>query len=303
MEIQKVSIIGLGALGVMFGKRLMDNGADVKFIASEQRIERYRRDGVFSNGERCDFAYASTNETGETDDLIMFAVKYNDMKQAICDVKHRVGPHTILLSMLNGITSERDIAKVYGWDNVICAVAQGMDALKVKNKLRYTNMGLLSIGNCERGPISEKVHTVARFFKRTNLPYEVVDDMSKRMWGKWMVNVGVNQTIGVYGGTFLDIQREGAAREAMLGAMREVIALAKVADINVTEADLPYWLNILGKLDPTGKPSLRQDIEAKRKTEVEMFAGAVVELGEKYGVPTPVNRELYTRIKEMEAAF
>lgn len=303
MEIQKVSIIGMGALGVLFGQRLMDNGADLKFIASGERIERYRRDGVFSNGKRCDFQYASTADTRETDDLVMFAVKYNDLAQAIADVKNRVGPHTILLSMLNGITSERDIAQVYGWDNVICTVAQGMDALKVGNRLHYMNMGQLSIGSCEKGPMPEKVHKVARYFQRMNLPHEQVEDIPKRMWGKWMVNVGVNQVIGAYGGTFADIQREGKARETMIAAMHEVIELAKAVGINLAEADLAYWINILDNLDPAGKPSLRQDIEARRKTEVEMFAGAVAELGEKYGVSTPVNLELYVRIKEMEAAY
>lgn len=303
VDIQKVSIIGLGALGVLFGQRLMENGAELKIVANQQRIERYTRDGVFSNGKRCAFDYVSTTKTGDTDDLVMFAVKYHDLPQAIVDVRNRVGPNTILLSMLNGISSERDIANAYGWDNIVCAVAQGMDALKEQNRLRYMNIGQLAIGSCETGPVPETVRAVARYFNRMNVPHEVVQNMPKRMWGKWMTNVGVNQTIGAFGGTFSNIQREGELRETMVAAMREVIALSQADGVDLDEADLQYWLSILDTLDPTGKPSLRQDIEAKRKTEVELFAGTVQAMGERWGIRTPVNRDLFMRIKELEDQY
>ena len=56
-------------------------------------------------------------------------------------------------------------------------------------------------------------------------------------------------------------------------------------------------------MSPEGKPSMRQDIEAKRPTEVELFAGTVIELGKKYGIPTPVNQSLYEQIKALEAQY
>ena len=62
-------------------------------------------------------------------------------------------------------------------------------------------------------------------------------------------------------------------------------------------------LNVLDPLSPEGKPSMRQDMEAKRLSEVELFSGAVLERGRKYNVSTPVNEELYRRIKEIEAQY
>ena len=305
LEIQKASIIGFGALGVMFGDRLaqhMDR-ADFAFIADEKRVERYRRDGVFVNGVHREFAFTTPNESYGFDDLIMFAVKSGDLEEAIRMVEHRVGPNTILLSMLNGISSEEIIAKTYGWDRVICCVAQGMDAVKVGNRLQYANMGLLCIGVNEKGPAPEKVLRVAKFFERTALPHEVCQDMQKRMWGKWMVNVGVNQTLAVRGGTYADIQRPGQTRDAMMAAMREVMALAQKAGIGLEEADLAYWIEVLGRLDPAGKPSMLQDVQANRKTEVELFAGTLIRKGREYGVPTPINDALYRQILAIQASF
>jgi 2-dehydropantoate 2-reductase len=306
VEIKKVSIIGLGALGVMFGKRLIEGMSrdDLVFVADAQRVQRYRRDGVYANGERMGFSYACAEEKPSApDDLVMFATKCGGLDDAVEAAKNRVGKDTILLSMLNGITSERIIAKAYGWENVICCVAQGTDAVKVGNRLTFSNYGILAIGGCEKGLAPEKARRVARFFERTGFPFLLDENMPKRMWGKWMLNVGLNQTLAVYGGGYRAVQIPGQARTLMIAAFHEVIALAKAEGIELSEADVPYWLAILDALNPEGKPSMQQDVEAGRKTEVEMFAGAVIELGRQYKVSTPVNEELYARIKAIEAGF
>ncbi|MEH7277056.1 ketopantoate reductase family protein, partial [Neobacillus vireti] len=128
-------------------------------------------------------------------------------------------------------------------------------------------------------------------------------DMNKRLWGKFMLNVGVNQTVAVYKSNYGEIQRDGEARATMIAAMREVITLSEYEGINLTEADLNYWLSVLATLSPEGKPSMAQDLEARRYSEVALFAGAVLEMGEKYRVPTPVNKKLYDTIKAIESTY
>ena len=127
--------------------------------------------------------------------------------------------------------------------------------------------------------------------------------MKKRMWGKFMLNVGVNQTVAVYQSNYGVIQKEGPAREMMIAAMREVITLSEKEGVNLTEEDLAYWLDVLSKLSPIGKPSMAQDVDAKRKTEVDLFAGTVLQFGKKHGIETPVNKELYNRLKEIESKY
>jgi 2-dehydropantoate 2-reductase len=85
--------------------------------------------------------------------------------------------------------------------------------------------------------------------------------------------------------------------------MREVLPLAQAEGIDLTEDDICYWLSVVDPLSPTGKPSMRQDTEAKRKTEVALFAGTVIELSTRYGLPCPVNRMLYDKILEMESSY
>lgn len=305
MEIRTVSIIGLGALGILFGNHLSKRMASEKLriIADQDRIRRYEQEQIYCNSEPCRFYFSTPEEVGEPADLVIFAVKYNDLTSAIKAVRNQVGEHTIILSVLNGITSEAIIGRTYGMDKMVYCVAQGMDAVKVENKMTYENMGMLCIGELESGIFSPKVKMAADYFDKMEIPYEVDTHMYKRMWGKLMLNVGVNQTVAVYEGDYGDIQREGSARDTMISAMREVIVLSEKEGVTLTEEDLSYWLKVLDQLNPGGKPSLRQDLEAKRHCEVELFAGTILELGKKHGIPTPVNQVLYNKIKLIESQF
>jgi 2-dehydropantoate 2-reductase len=89
----------------------------------------------------------------------------------------------------------------------------------------------------------------------------------------------------------------------MESAMREVIRLSEKAQVNLTAEDIKRFNEILLDLNPQGKTSMLQDVEAGRKTEVEMFAGKVIALGRQYHVPTPVNQRLFDLIKEIEAKY
>lgn len=305
MEIKKVSIIGLGALGTMFGHHLANRipGEDLRIIADRDRITRYRHDGIYCNGKRCDFSYLAPEDPCAPADLLLIAVKYNGLREAVAASAKHVGEQTVILSLLNGISSEEIIGQTYGMDKLLYCVAQGMDALKTGNQLTYQSMGMLCFGGALPGEIPEKAERVGRFFDRTAFPYQIDPYMKKRMWGKFMLNVGINQTVAVFEGDYGQVQREGPEREMMIAAMREVITLSQKEDVNLTESDLNYWLEVIKPLNPRGKPSMRQDLEGKRCSEVELFSGTVLELSAKHHLPCPVNQFLYEKIRAAERLF
>lgn len=305
-EIKRVSLVGLGALGILFGKTIADSlpRGDFRVVADAGRIDRYRRDGVYYNDALCDFAYALSGEAPETpDDLILFGVKFGGLEAAIDAVRGRVGPDTLILSMLNGVSSEEIIGRAFGPEKVIPCVAQGMSAVREGSRLICKDLGQLAIGEVEPGIVTDRIRRVDAFLTRAGVPHTVYTNMMHHMWGKLMTNVGCNQTIAVYRGTYGTTQAPGEARDTQIAAMREVMAVAAPEGITLTEEDLTYWLGILDSLDPKGKPSMAQDVEAGRKTEVALFAGTVLRLGERHGVETPVNRRLYDALLAMEAGF
>ena len=304
-EIRTVTIAGLGALGTLFGNVLARNMPrdHLRILADPARIARYRRDGVYSNGELCDFQYVSIQDAVPPADLILIAVKYGQLADVLQMIRGHVRNHTLILSLLNGICSEEDIAAVYGREKVVDCVAYAMDAVKEGNRLTYGHTGKMCIGTHISGPPTEAVQRIACFFEQAHLPFEISEDMGRFMWGKFMLNVGVNQTVAVFGPNYASIQHEGADRDTMIAAMREVVMLSRYEGVNLTEADLKYWVDILFTLTPDGKPSMRQDVEAQRRSEVGLFAGTVLTLAKKHGLDTPVNQMLYKRIQEIEAAY
>lgn len=304
MRIDTVAIVGLGALGVMYGHHLskaLPDGA-LHAVADEKRIEEYRSSGITCNGEPCTFQYW-TPEAAQAADIVLVAVKQPGLQSAIQTMKHLVGEHTVILSLLNGIISERMLADSFGSDRLLLCTAQGMDALREGRSVSYANMGWLVFGDMVPGLPSDKAQSVAAFYEKTGVPYILADDMPHRLWSKFMLNCGVNQVLAVYGKSYADVQQPGRLRDLMLAAMHEVMELARKEGIVLSEEDVGGWMKLLATLNPAGKPSMQQDVEARRKSEVELFAGTVTRLGRKHGVPTPVNDDLYRRILEIESGY
>jgi len=304
--IQNISIIGLGALGVLYGDffaRALGRDA-VSFIADQKRIKKYQEQGVSCNGRKCDFQLIDEKEKGKPADLFIFAVKATALSDAIAASQNQIGPDTIILSILNGISSEEIIGNAFGQRHMLYCVAQGMDAVKLGNQLTYSHIGRLCIGIPQDEP--EKLpmlQDVIDLFDKTKLPYTKEADIKHRLFSKWMLNVGVNQVVMVTEGTYGTIQQEGGPREMMKAAMREVIALAEKEQVRLTEDDLNSYVALMDTLSPDGMPSMRQDGIAKRPSEVELFAGTVIRKAEKYGLEVPVNKELYAMIKKLEAKY
>ncbi|PKN34431.1 MAG: 2-dehydropantoate 2-reductase [Deltaproteobacteria bacterium HGW-Deltaproteobacteria-19] len=301
--IRKVSIIGAGALGAAYGALLFDMDRDcVSFVAAGERFERLRREGVIVNGRHYAIPVLAPEDTSLPADLVIVAVKNHHLDAAIGEMKNRVGRDTIILSLMNGIDSEERIGAVYGMDKVLYALTMGIDALREGNRVIYTTQGRIFFGEAKNPAVTERVARVQALFDRAGIAWETPPDMLRTLWWKFMANVGINQASAVLRAPYSAFQAPSEARDLMLSSMREVIAVAEKAGVSLTEEDIEAFDPILARLSPEGKTSMLQDVEARRKTEVEMFAGTMIALGEKYGVAVPVNRRLFEAIRDIEKA-
>lgn len=290
MEIKTIDIVGLGALGVMYADFFVKalGKENVRILADKERIDRYKNDRITFNGENCDFQYCDAAKESRPSELMLFAVKYGALETAMEENAHLIGENTILLSVLNGIRSEEDLGRRFGREKVVHCIAQKMAAMKEGNAAVCTNKGELAIGVLDGGR-EENLAAVKDFFDRTGFAYSCPSDMRHAMWGKLLCNVGVNQTVSLFEGTYRSVQQEGEAREMMKVAMRETVLVANAEGVDLSEKDVDEWISVIDGLNPDGEPSMRQDSKAGRKTEVVLFAGTICELGKKHGISTPVN--------------
>ncbi len=300
-KIQNVYIAGLGAIGGAFGTKIQENKPEsLRIICNQERIRRYIKQGVLVNDKAYKFRYLEPGEDSPAADLILIAVKHHQLSQAIEDIKRFVSRDTIILSLLNGISSEETIGEAFGAEHVLPSFVVGTDAVRENTKIRYTNIGKIVFGATIPIAHSEKVSAVGTFFDAVQIPYTVSDNILRDLWWKFMVNVGVNQASTVLRAPYGVFQKIGEAQELMVSAAREVIELSQKAGIYLEQEDLAEFIRIINSLSPEGKTSMLQDIEAGRKTEVEIFAGAVLALGRQYKIQTPVNEILYKIITIME---
>jgi len=302
-SINQVTIIGMGALGLLYGTHIAKHkGADaITYVMDRDRVVKYENSGFTVNGETMKFHMTAAEDAGLAD-LLIIAVKYTGLETALDEMKNCIGPDTIIISVLNGISSEEIIGKRYGKDHIIYTVAQGMDAMKFGNELQYTQMGELHIG-LVKGQNEEKLDRLTAFFDEIQLPYVKEKDILYRMWSKFMLNVGVNQTCMVYGTTYAGVLAKGEANRTMFAAMREVLAIANAEGIGLSEQDINQYMDIIRTLNPEGTPSMGQDRINRKLSEVDMFAGTVMELAKKHGIHVPTNEFLYDRVKEIEGSY
>lgn len=303
-EIKTVSIIGMGALGLLYADIIQTTLGPgvVQFVMDNNRYEKYRNQAFTINGNIKDFKLVSIEQVTQVPDLVIVAVKSTGLESCLPIVQKITGENTIVISVLNGISSEEVLAEKIGMEKIIHCVAQGMDAMKFGNALNYTKKGELHIG-LAKNEKQENLDAIKAFFDKAKNPYIVEDDIVRRMWCKFMLNVGVNQTCMAYSATYSMVLNQPELLAIYTGAMREVIAIAEAEKINITEDDLNFYVDITRTLDPNGTPSMGQDRIQKRKSEVDSFAGTVIKIAAKHGIPVPVNQALYERVKEIEKEY
>jgi 2-dehydropantoate 2-reductase len=304
-EILDVLIVGAGAVGsAVAGIIAARDPKAASVLADEERRRRYAADGFLLNGTRREFPLVTTAQAGAAD-LIIVAVKNHHLARAVNDMRNHVGPETLILSLMNGISSEDALAAAFGREKVPYAMILGIDAVREKNATTFSSLGKIHFGDAVNTPGSwtGRVSRIAAFFDRVGVHYVVPENMVKSLWNKFMINVGINQVSAVIGAPYRVFQTDPEAKAVMETAMAEVVSLSKAMGTGLDESDIAAWYKTLMGLGPEGKTSMLQDVEAGRKTEVEAFAGTVIELGRAAGVSVPVNTTLYHLIRAIERRY
>ncbi len=310
-EINSVLIAGAGAIGSMVAAQIFQARPEsLSILAGGERLARYRAKGFIINGSRLDFPLTDARERSAPD-LIIIACKAHHLKEVIADLAGHVAEQTLILSLLNGISSEDILAEAFGRWRVPYAMILKTDAGHSGNRTDWTNTGTIFFGDTENpsangratDACSERVRLISDFFDSVAIRYQVPAAMLNRLWYKFMINVGLNQITAVLRlgyGALRGSMRGTEATNLMEEAMREVVTVAAAEGQTLTEADVLSIYPVLDDLSPDGKTSMLQDVEAGRKTEVELFSYTVISLAARHGIAVPVNAMLYRLLRAIE---
>lgn len=303
-RINRVYVSGLGAVGCVYASLIHDSGsATLSVIADNERITKYRDHGININGRRYDFSYITPDAEAEPADIILIAVKQHNLEESIHAIKNFINEDTIILSLLNGITSEEIIGRSCGMEKILHSFVVGTDAVRNGTTVTFKNTGKIVFGSFRGSADNQKISEVKDFFERSGIGYTVPDDIIREQWWKFMMNVGINQVSAILRAPYGVFHHTKEAQELLKMASMEVLAIAEKKGIKLTAGDIAQHLEIFKTLTPEGKTSMLQDVEAGRKTEVEIFSGAVIDMGRELEIPTPVNNMLFRMIRTIEQMY
>ena len=190
-HIEKISLIGLGAMGVFFAPRLYETyGENFRVIANGERKERLENKGVTVNGINYKFPIITPDVMGDEADLIIIGVKGYSLEQAIEDIRNQVGKNTLILSLLNGVDSEERLIKEFGNEHVLYSFMRMSVVMKDGKADFDPYWGKIHFGEKDNHEYTDRVLAVKEVFDKADIPYSIEKDMLKGIWFKYMCNIG-----------------------------------------------------------------------------------------------------------------
>ncbi|MGH2406395.1 MAG: ketopantoate reductase family protein [bacterium] len=299
---------GAGAMGGVFGSRLARAGHDVTLVdVWAEAVDAINAGGLrlqeSSGAEETVRVRAVTRavDAGPADLIVVF-VKCYDTETAVRAIAPLMDDHTLVLSLQNGWGNGSRIGAIVGEDRVLAGVTYHSATVLGPGCVQHTGRGPTLIGELN-GTASERAVHLAANLTTAGLEASATSEVVKEIWSKLALNatvLPVAALLGFRAGRL--IEHEGTL-DLMRVLLRETVSVA-----NKQGTPLDYderWQAITSLLQraAAAKPSMLQDVERRRRTEVEVINGAVVAAGQRMRVPTPNNQAMVWLLQSLQETF
>lgn len=325
----KIAIIGAGAMGSLLGFYLCERAEVWLLDPWQAHVDAINAEGLRRElgGELatrhphatadasaigpCDFALvlvkaAQTGwaaeqarqllRTGQQEPGPETLISHDDMLTAELSA---LGTGTVVVTLQNGVGNREQLAAALGGGRV----GQGVTALGATllgpGQVRHAGQGATIFG---AAPSRPAMRALAELFGACGLPAELADDLDALVWGKLVVNVGINALtalLRVPNGALAELP---AARELLAAAVAEAAAVARARGTALPYADPLAHVLTVAQATAANRSSMLQDVLRGSPTEIATINGAVVREGARLGVPTPVNQALALLVQALDAS-
>ena len=297
----KISIIGAGCVGSVIAEQLVDKKyVSVSFIAEGVYKERLIDKGDTVNGRRYNIPLLMK---GEYPDVVFVCVKSYDLEKACEDIKPFVSKETIIIPLLNSISPTPFIQSVFPENRVLFGYISGIDSCADSGSFRYNIAGDLHFGYANNKTVRDELLKIKKAFDDTDFRVYIDADMIKGVWKKWMLNIGANQVSALTEADYLQFSRIPEIGKVLMLAMQELLILAGYENVELSTKDVLEIMEYLTTYPYPKKTSMLQDIQERRKTEIDYISGDLLKLSRKWNCPCPVNLTMYYLIKSKEKAY
>ena len=297
----RLLIVGAGAIGCLFAARLKRAGFQITLLEKVQEtVDRINADGIAVEGVSGQYSVivpAYSGRAPHEPDLVILCVKSYDTREASETIRPWLQPDAPVLTLQNGVGNIEILQKVFGRERVLGGVTAEGATVVAPGKIRHAGQGETIVGG---GKAAGEVVSV---LEKAGFNIRAVDDIHPFIWGKLMINAGINALAAITRLKNGRLPNLKGTRSIMEEAVSEAVTIIKAKNIGI-----PY-------LDPIGRvmevceatagntASMLQDVLNKKRTEIDSINGAIVREGAALGIPTPVNSTLTSLVQAIEEAY
>ncbi len=328
-EAMRITIIGAGAMGCLFSVllagvaevRLLDRSPAVVAAIAEHgvRLIEARREAAgrpatpsrpFQSlpaahrraaGRQRVVRVPIASDPGETAhaDLALILVKAGGTAWAGAMARRVLAPGGLALTLQNGLGQRETLAGILGSEQVWQGVTAQGATLLGPGRVRHAGNGPTYLET--RPAIAERAGAAAAALRQAGLEVFLVPDLESMIWGKLLVNVGVNALSGLLRVPNGVLAETPAVRQLMARALAEAVQVAKAKGVALPDADPEARLVEVCRATADNRSSLLQDVLRGRPTEIDAINGAIVREARGLALPAPTNELLVNLVKALEA--
>ena len=300
-----IAIIGAGAMGGLFGARLSASGEKVTLVDIwQEHISAINDKGLtvleLDMSESVAYPRALLRvEEVPLPDLVIVFVKSTMTREAVLNAQCLFGPETRVLTLQNGLGNAEKIAGVVDAAKVLAGTTAQGATLLGPGRVRHGGAGPTHIG-CLAGGMDLFAQEVAVMLSRAGLPTVVDADVTSLIWGKLVVNVGINALTALLHLRNGQLAEFEETRELVAMAVEEAVQVAEAAGVTLPYEDASQKVLAVATSTACNQSSMLQDVLRGRRTEIDSINGALVQEGLRLGIATPVNRTLTLLVRNLE---
>lgn len=302
----RIAVVGVGAMGSLFGGRL-SSVADVWLVDPwGEHVRAMQEHGlciVGPEGEEVVEVKATTDpkDVPEGIELAIVFVKSHQTRTAAETASCFLREDGLALTLQNGLGNLEVIADVLGEGRALQGVTSHGATLLGPGRVRHAGWGPTHLST--RLEIADRVEGIAEVFRRAGFEVHISPDLESLIWGKLIINAGINALTAILrvpNGQLVEI---GPARELMGQAVREAVRVAEAKGVKLPYDDPQARVEEVCRATAANRSSMLQDVLRGAKTEIEVINGAIVREGEQLGIPTPLNSYLVAMVRAIESSY
>jgi 2-dehydropantoate 2-reductase len=309
----RILVFGAGAMGSFVGGLFANkNDHDVTFIGRRPHIAEIRRSGLKIKGKtelnldrKAIIAYEDIEPVKAgcgPPGMVLVTVKSYDTNNIIPELKQIVGNDTILLSLQNGLDSVELLSSEFP-ENIVMGgtICHGVTFLG-PGEVYHAGFGDTYIGAIERSH-DKTASYVCQMFNEVGIETNMTKNICGEIWTKLAINASINPITAITGLKNGWLLKEPKLESLLEQTCHEVIEVAKRDGIHLPKGPRGNILERTRRVvehTADNKSSMLQDLEKGRKTEIDSINGAVVRVGERNNMETPINRTLTVLVKSLE---